>query len=259
MNKLGIIQGRLSEPLNGFQECPVEWRKEFDLIQKLHLDHIEWIVTERSLKNNPFLRQDLKQYSNRISSVCLDNIVNEDFFENSFLEHNLKPFCELALKNNINNISIPLLEKSSIVNDSLRSKFCNNIKKYSKEYSSLNFLFEVEATHQHLSDILSVSDNFYVTYDTGNITSCGYDHEEYINAIFDRITTVHLKDRTYDAKTVPPGKGDTNFNLIFNILRKKQYNGLYTLQTAREESGNEFETINKHKNILLRMYNEKSF
>ena len=33
--KLGIIQGRLSEPKEGFQECPVEWKREFDLLEEL--------------------------------------------------------------------------------------------------------------------------------------------------------------------------------------------------------------------------------
>ena len=67
MKKLGIIQGRLSQPLNGFQECPVEWEKEFNLLEKLGLDHIEWIVTAKSLKNNPLTTQDLRPYKNRIS------------------------------------------------------------------------------------------------------------------------------------------------------------------------------------------------
>jgi len=28
--KLGIIQGRLSPPVEGFQETPANWKKEFD-------------------------------------------------------------------------------------------------------------------------------------------------------------------------------------------------------------------------------------
>ena len=43
--KIGIIQGRLSEPNEGFQECPINWKREFDLLPKLDLNHIEWIVT----------------------------------------------------------------------------------------------------------------------------------------------------------------------------------------------------------------------
>ena len=29
---IGIIQGRLSSPEEGFQECPKNWEKEFELL-----------------------------------------------------------------------------------------------------------------------------------------------------------------------------------------------------------------------------------
>ena len=79
MNKLGIIQGRLSPPIEGFQECPVEWKKEFELLPELGLEHIEWIVTKNSLKNNPVLSEELSGYP--VSSICLDNLVDYDFHE----------------------------------------------------------------------------------------------------------------------------------------------------------------------------------
>ena len=39
--KLGIIQGRLSKPIEGFQDCPENWRNEFELLSDLNLNHIE--------------------------------------------------------------------------------------------------------------------------------------------------------------------------------------------------------------------------
>ena len=45
---------------------------------------------------------------------------------------------------------------------------------------------------------------------------------------------------------------------IFKKLKSIDYNGLYTLQTAREERGNEIETVKKHKEIIREFYNEKS-
>jgi hypothetical protein len=41
--KIGIIQGRLSEPLNGFQECPENWKREFEILPDIGLSHIEWM------------------------------------------------------------------------------------------------------------------------------------------------------------------------------------------------------------------------
>ena len=57
--RIGIIQGRLSPPVEGFQECPVEWEREFDLLPKLDLNHIEWIVTYENYHRNPIFYKDL--------------------------------------------------------------------------------------------------------------------------------------------------------------------------------------------------------
>ena len=50
---IGIIQGRLSEPKEGFQECPEDWQREFLLLPSIGLTHIEWIITEKNYWDNP--------------------------------------------------------------------------------------------------------------------------------------------------------------------------------------------------------------
>ena len=50
--KIGIIQGRLSEPKEGFQECPINWKREFDLLPELGLNHIEWIITSNNFRRS---------------------------------------------------------------------------------------------------------------------------------------------------------------------------------------------------------------
>ena len=50
---LGVIQGRLSEPVNGhIQEFPIAWRKEFEFLDEYGLTHIEWLITKGSAKTN---------------------------------------------------------------------------------------------------------------------------------------------------------------------------------------------------------------
>ena len=102
-------------------------------------------------------------------------------------------------------------------------------------------------------------ENVGITYDTGNITSFGIDQAIYIESFKHDICQVHIKDRTVNPmETVVPGKGDTDFKSIFKKLKSINYDGLYTLQTTREEDGNEIETIKKHKEIIKEFYNEKS-
>ena len=38
LKEIGIIQGRLSKPDNGFQETPIDWNREFNLLPKLGLE-----------------------------------------------------------------------------------------------------------------------------------------------------------------------------------------------------------------------------
>ena len=253
--RVGIIQGRLSEPTLGFQECPEDWKREFELLSKLNLNHIEWIITSQRFEANPAFHEDISSYP--ISSLCADNLVDARITDKEFLNKNLRPICEAALKNNIKQVAIPLLEDSTVENESTRKAFCDEIQEYAEEYKKINFLFEAELDAENLLKIVNLSERFFITYDTGNITSCGFSHKDYLPKVYEKIKNVHLKDRTFDAKTVEPTQGDTNFKEIFNFLKEKGYNKHYTLQTARGITGQELETVIDHKRILEEIYNEQ--
>jgi|ETNvirnome_6_100_1030635.scaffolds.fasta_scaffold01283_4 hexulose-6-phosphate isomerase len=251
MMKLGIIQGRLSAPTEGFQECPRLWQREFFHLLSLELDHIEWIITKNSFNTNPFFSYDLSGYP--IHAVCADNLVDERIDNLNFMEENLDPICKAAVANDVEFVTIPLLESSSVVNADKRAAFKQVLTRFTTKYPGLKFSLEAELEAEKLLELLTDDESVYITYDTGNITSCGFNHEEYIRLLSDRFSNVHLKDRTLDAKTVPPGTGDTNFRLIFDSLRSVNYSGVFTMQTARECEGEELQTVARHMNILRRI------
>jgi sugar phosphate isomerase/epimerase len=249
--RLGILQGRLSPPIGGFQEFPVYWKKEFELLDGLGLNHIEWIVTKQSFDTNPLFSEDLSNYP--ISSICVDNLIDPGtiayIYNVSFLRKNLKPICDAATLNDISTITIPLLEESDITNDVSRSSFINEIRNYGLEYPHLTFSFEIESYEHVIQEVLEACPNFRLTYDTGNMTSLGISHEYYLTKFIHKIDTVHLKDRTFESKTVPPGKGKTDFKFILNYLSSHNHIN-YTIQTDRGESGEELDTIIYHKNFF---------
>ncbi len=140
--KTGIIQGRLSEPTNGFQDTPVNWKLEFDKLKQLGLSHVEWVVTSNSFSHNPIFTEDVSSFP--ISSICADNVVSVLVDNQQFLLHNLLPICEAALRNNIEYITIPLLEDSSLENNKKLDNFCNAFEKVSKKYKTFKFSFETE-------------------------------------------------------------------------------------------------------------------
>lgn len=254
--KLGVIQGRLSKPIKGFQECPDDWEREFNLLSDLNLTHIEWIVTKNSFNNNPLFTENLSQYP--ISSICADNLISRNIIDPIFLFNNLQPICIKALQNNISTITIPLLEESDMSNIDVRTKFIKNINEFAVTYyPEIIFSFEIESYEDTINDIINSNDNFRLTYDTGNMTSLGISHEYYISKFINKIDTVHLKDRTFEGTTVIPGEGKTNFKEIFKSL--KNYKGKYTLQTAREITGNEINTIKSHKKYLVNLKNSITY
>jgi len=252
--KLGIMQGRLSSIKNGFQETPLNWMREFELLDELGLNHIEWVITKKLFLDNPLFKEDTSSLP--ISSLCADHLVDSRIISKTFLFDSLIPLCEYALKNKISSITIPLLEDSDVNDNEKRTDFIKNFSELVKIYNELNFSIEAELSPHKLMEIINVGDKITVTYDTGNITSCNLDHENYITHLLPKINNIHLKDRTYGAKTVQPGTGDTDFDVIFDTLSKVKYEGIFTLQTARGSNGCEIETIKEHKKIFEEIYNE---
>tara|TARA_R110002124_G_scaffold34942_5_gene114150 strand:+ start:16358 stop:17137 length:780 start_codon:yes stop_codon:yes gene_type:complete len=253
---LGLMQGRLSKPANGhIQEFPENWELEFVSLKECELAGVEWLITKGCALDNPMYTSPVTAGSYPVMSICLDTLVDKRIIDENYLNENLVALCETLLDcTPIRNITIPLLEESSMCDGASRKTFCRLIKNIGDSFPDIKFSFEAELGMQELLEIVSLCDNFYVTYDTGNITSYGLDHSKYVEFFADKINNVHLKDRTYDAKTVSPLEGDTDFETIFKSLKRIGYSGPYILQTARSETGKEKQTITEHKKIFEDLY-----
>lgn len=254
--KLGILQGRLSPPVEGLmQEFPsTTWKNEFSSLPKCDLEGIEWIITNTP---NPFFTEDLSKFP--ILSICVDNIISPFFTQLYFLEQELVPVLEKMESQTIKNIVIPLLEESSIVSSLNRKLFIKNILLIADKFSNVNFCFEFECKVEDILKLVNQRDNFYVTYDTGNVTSFYGDkvnHNKLIKQLGDKIKNVHIKDRTFKAETVPFTLGDTNFVDIFSSLNSIGYTGNYILQLCREKSNNELDYIKHCSYIVKKLHNE---
>jgi hexulose-6-phosphate isomerase len=250
--RIGIIQGRLSRPVEGFQECPKNWQREFDLLPLVGLTHIEWIVTQKSENSNPIFQEIGKNLP--ISSICADNFVDSKIFEGSNIEKILSPICHAARKNSVKSVTVPLLEDSSLEDPEKLLFFIRNFSPFARENSDIVFSLETELSVNKISELVKISDNIRLTYDTGNNTSYGVDHGEYIDNFFDKISNVHLKDRLKNGKTVEPGSGDTNLQEIIRKLNKKGYSGPFTMQFCRGIEGYEIDQCKKHLNHVKSIY-----
>lgn len=248
---LGVVQGRLSRPIEGFQECPVKWQDEFDNLESAGLNHIEWIVTKKSFNDNPIFKYDLSKFP--ISSICADHVVDDQIANENFLIHSLEPVCNAARRSGIKRITIPLLEDSSVEDDDKRREFIKFFFNFAEENYDINFSLETELSLEKIPSLLARS-NITLTYDIGNTTACGLDHQTYIQNFCDRISNVHLKDRKLGGKSVEPGTGDADFQTIFNLLINKGYDRDFTMQFCRGSDGNELAQCKKHADFVRSLY-----
>lgn len=80
------------------------------------------------------------------------------------------------------------------------------------------------ATPETFAKAMEQCPYFGVNLDIGHFTSANYDAIAYIKEHHDRITNLHLKDRTRDHGTnVPWGQGDTPIKQVLLLLKEKQY------------------------------------
>ena len=69
-NLIGIVQGRLSiSPKNRLQFFPKNWRKEFELANRVGFDFIEFFTERKKNKSNPVWDvKKLDEYKKKVNS-----------------------------------------------------------------------------------------------------------------------------------------------------------------------------------------------
>ncbi len=250
---LGIMSGRLSLPIdNQIQAFPHKtWRDEFALAKSYGFDCIEWVYEDRNKSENPILSDsginELKLLSKKtgvsINSIVADNFMFEKFFGD---EKNVNDSCKSLLmlidqvnKAEIRLLELPIMGEASLAKKKARDQALEYLKpmvEYAKE-KNIEIIFELDLKPDIFIDFINrlESDNVGINYDMGNSAMFGYDPKVEISLYKDLIKNVHIKDGVYKGSTVPLGKGDTNFPLVFRLLREINYNGDYIFQAARED------------------------
>ena len=138
--RLGIMQGRLSKPLNGkVQSFPADtWKKEFYDAKEIGFELIEWVLDE-NLENNPIMNQNsfkiINQIKNEtqivINSICCDFFMTNSLSKNStsFKDKNLEVFNylieEACPANNIKIIDLPLVKNESLKKKEITEDYKN--------------------------------------------------------------------------------------------------------------------------------------
>ena len=257
------MQGRLSFPIdNKIQYFPKNrWQDEFKEAASCNFACIEWIFD--TYENNPIMDNfkitEMKSLSNKfgvkINSVCADYFMEEKIFNESKyeIEKNLDVLQKLiknCRKADIYILEIPLIDSSSISTTEHENDLVKNLSRilpFAKD-NGVVITLETDMPPRRFRNFL---ENFepsivFANYDTGNSTSLGYDVEEELDILSDRIKNIHIKDRIIHGKTVPLGTGDTKFDLFFSNLKKINFKGDLIIQGAREDNSTPKQTCEKY-------------
>ena len=126
-NKIGIMQGRLSNPVNNkIQSFPMmEWKEEFSKAEKIGYDLIEWIFDslENPIMSDKGVLEIGKYIQNNkvdIHSVCADYFMKNLLFDlpKNELKRNFEILIQLihqCSKLGIKIIELPFVDSSSLI------------------------------------------------------------------------------------------------------------------------------------------------
>ena len=255
MNKLGIMQGRLSPMINDkIQAFPLKnWEKEFYIASKIGFELIEWVLDLTDINENPLLSKDGRKKINKcinesgilVPSVCCDYFVDVPITSKNF-QKQIKSFgmlfhlIRICPEVGIKDIEIPL-----IANSSINTKFkkdiiiclLNDLVPLLNEYD-INLLLETDLPPEEIGKLFSNfnSNRIMLNYDTGNSAYWGFNSANEINIYGNKIGNIHIKDCTPEKYSVMLGTGNVDFDETFKLLKKINYSRDFILQPVRDEN-----------------------
>jgi len=259
--RLGLMQGRLLPPQEGRYQCfPLDWNVEIDSALSLGIDFIEWIVEEPNLEQNPLSPRSNSAASTLTRSISIDAICADYFMTQLIVDVDgrwtqssfdmLKGVIAKGNEVSASVITLPFVDSSSLDSAKRREGLVNFLRAFcdSTDIGPIKIGLETDFSPQIYSQTLRELEDYPigVTWDTGNSASLGFDPEEEFAAFGDRIYHVHIKDRILGGGTVPLGEGDAKLPLIFTLLKQINYESTLCLQAARQEPGNEVETVRQY-------------
>ena len=263
------MQGRLLPPVNNLiQAFPSEgWQKEFPLARTLGLDCIEFIFDGDDYASNPLrtneglreIQKLVREHDVRVLSVCADFFIPYPLHR-GFAKEKLArvKILQDLIRNcamlDVGNIVIPCVDNSHLLNEAEMGELKRRLGECLPvaEECGINLALETDLRPDTFAGLVQDISHEYlkINYDTGNRASLGYNPTIDFESYGSWITDIHIKDRVYGGTTVPLGKGDVDFPLVFSLLHRMNYNGIYILQTARKQPGREQETIKGYLDFI---------
>lgn len=268
------MQGRMVPPIDGnIQMFPVGvWPDEFALAKEAGADFIEWIFEWKTEPDNPLsadesvnqMRSLSESSGVSISSVCADYFMEKPLLGVSSGEmrariDKLSWLLKTCSGLGVGRIVIPFVDNSSMKSEQDKGAALEALGAVLPDAEALNIELHLE-TDFGPEDFRKFLDRLphpllKVNYDSGNSASLGFSHDEELDAYGDRLGSVHIKDRVRGGGSVPLGEGAASFEVLFESLKRLDYQGDFVLQVARGEDGGEVAWARSNKMFLKKYWN----
>ena len=246
----GVMQGRLSAQTDlGYQAFPWEtWETEFTLAAERGFEHIEWVLDSWQVQENPILinpraiKSRVEESGVRVVSVCADYLMDRPLDvtdpESWRVLHRL---VETMQELDARWLVIPCVDQSSLRNPEARARFLAASTSIESLISGTNIEVTLESDlgPSDFADLLVHLEGsiFGVNYDIGNSSSLGYNPDEEFSAYGERVSLIHIKDRTLGAGSVLLGQGDADIVGALGYLDAMNFTGPVTMQAFRDVQG----------------------
>jgi hexulose-6-phosphate isomerase len=250
------MQGRLLPKVDGrYQAHPKgNWPDEFPIARSFGLELIEFILDFEGAEENPLLVpggvERIRAVS-RASGIAVRSICADYFMEAPLHGRNtdgaresrtvLKRVIGTARDLGVTDIVIPCVDHSSLQDRAARNRLIEALRPAlsDAEAAGVNLALESDLCPEDFLYILDrlPSPRLTVNYDIGNSAALGYDPEQEFAAYGNRISDVHIKDRTRSGGPVPLGEGDANIPKVFQLMDDYAFDGPVILQAFRDDQG----------------------
>lgn len=250
--RVGVMQGRLSPPMNGkIQAFPWDsWEREFQLAATAGAGAIEFIVEADRWRDNPLLSPDGREVIARlcqrhgvsVDTLCLDYFMAVSLWGEGADDHPsrselLRLLIPIAASLGVAVLNVPLLGASLIEDLESRRKALDVLARLAPvlEQAGLKMALETSLTPHPLHEFLHQLAHpvFGINYDTGNSAYFGYSIAAEMTEYAHHIYSVHIKDCRRAQPSVRLGTGETDFDSFFSALSNLEYRGPIVLQSAR--------------------------
>jgi L-ribulose-5-phosphate 3-epimerase len=253
-SKIGIMQGRLSPPINGRIQAFPEgtWRHEFHIAQQLGLSCIEWVHQRATLGVDPIstdegiaeIRTVVDATGVNIHAITADYFMEARLIEAggaidaASLTH-LQWLLARAAELRVHHVMVPLVDSGRLRDQREISAFTSMVRNLSRtlQDGEVELHMESDLEPEVWRAILMEIGNpmVRVCFDTGDRASLGFDPELDLRVLGQWVGSVHIKDRMLGGSTVPLGRGAANFVQVLPRILRAGFHGPFILQVARTE------------------------